>query len=518
MPEYPAGGGGGGGGSDSGAVATETARARAAEALISGGRYYLDAYSGTDDQKFAAALAALLAASPAGGTIVLGPRAHTFANQWATPYTGVAIPIRVEGAGVAYNGNWTAPAAATTATFTYSGSGAAMMDFQHIGTAELVGIQFKQANTGKPFCLFTNATPKIRHCAFSGGGNGGSCVTDVVLLGGTGITVGAGDSAPFQGYGGIIEENFFDGVRKHVVFGSFANGVQVLNNTGSATCGSTDAHGAPYEFAPGASAGIVTGNRIAGNTIELVHYKAAVKCVLNAEINTFGPNGLFDATAGFSEYHYFAPGAGNDCNLVIDGYSSETYPLVNDADGTNTYLTPQQSVASFFAQGIKVSGATSQFTGSAAPAMTDGSNAWQDSMSGAFRNFNYTPSGGALNTVMSLAVFGASFYAWLTNAATFWIANGAGPVSVLAATGDAVNLGDSSSPAAVSVQKGSLIASNGGAGLAAAATDGFVYLPVVAGPPTGIPTAHAGGVAACYDSVNHKVCVYDGGWKGTVVA
>lgn len=438
------------------AVAAETTRAEAAEGLGSSGRYYLDAYTGTDDQKFTSALTALLAASPAGGTIVLGPRAHTFASQWATTYTaGVAVPIRIQGAGVAFNGQWGTPSAATTATFTYAGSGAAMTDFQHAGTIEITGIQFKQANTGKPFLLTTNATPMIRDCVFSGGGSGTSCVTDAIVLGGTGTTVGAGDSAPFQGYGGVIERCFFDGIRKHVVWQSFANGIQVLNNTGSTTCGSSDAHGAPYELAPGTGSGAITGNRIEGNTIECVHYKAGVKCVQNAEINVFGPNGFYDATAGFSEYHYFAPGVGNAFNLVIEGYSNETYPLVTDAGNATTYITAQQSVPSSFAQGIKATGATSQFTGGIAPAIVDGSgNQWQEAISGANRLSTYTPSGGGQVTVQTLAYFSAAWWAWYASVTKLWLYNLSGEVDVVAAAGSPVRLGDATSQAGLTVQNG----------------------------------------------------------------
>src|SRR5579859_4999183 len=120
-----------------------------APALSQAATFYLDQYSGTDDQKMASALAAWSAAG--SGKIVLSPRAHTFANQWATTYSaGVAQGLIIEGAGVAYNGMWGTPSAATTVTFTYSGAGAACMDFQHLGSIELRGIQFISANAGVP--------------------------------------------------------------------------------------------------------------------------------------------------------------------------------------------------------------------------------------------------------------------------------------------------------------------------------------------------------------------------------
>lgn len=60
---------------------------------------------------------------------------------------------------------------------------------------------------------------------------------------------------------------------------------------------------------------------------------------------------------------------------------------------------------------------------------------------------------------------------------------------------------------------GSLVVGTGA--VSTAATDGFLYLPTCAGTPTGAPTAFAGTAAVVYDSVNDKICVYNGGWKKT---
>lgn len=55
------------------------------------------------------------------------------------------------------------------------------------------------------------------------------------------------------------------------------------------------------------------------------------------------------------------------------------------------------------------------------------------------------------------------------------------------------------------------------AALATNATDGFVYVPTCAGTPSGAPTAFTGKVAMVYDTTNHKLYIYDGGWKTTTV-
>jgi len=49
--------------------------------------------------------------------------------------------------------------------------------------------------------------------------------------------------------------------------------------------------------------------------------------------------------------------------------------------------------------------------------------------------------------------------------------------------------------------------------LATTATDGFFYIPAVAGVPTGVPTAYTGMVPMQYDTTNSKLCLYNGGWK-----
>ena len=53
---------------------------------------------------------------------------------------------------------------------------------------------------------------------------------------------------------------------------------------------------------------------------------------------------------------------------------------------------------------------------------------------------------------------------------------------------------------------------------AATATEGFPYMPAVAGAPTGVPTAQTGYSPFVFDTTNNKLWVYNGGWKGTVLA
>lgn len=57
------------------------------------------------------------------------------------------------------------------------------------------------------------------------------------------------------------------------------------------------------------------------------------------------------------------------------------------------------------------------------------------------------------------------------------------------------------------------------AAIATSATDGFLYIPTCAGPPTGAPTAYTGRAPMVLDSTNSKLYVRVGGaWKGVTVA
>ena len=56
----------------------------------------------------------------------------------------------------------------------------------------------------------------------------------------------------------------------------------------------------------------------------------------------------------------------------------------------------------------------------------------------------------------------------------------------------------------------------GTTGIPTDATNGFIYVRVSPGTPTGTPTANNGTVAMCYDSTNNIMYVYNGGWKSSI--
>jgi hypothetical protein len=231
---------------------------------------------------------------------------------------------------------------------------------QHIGTIEIAGVQFISANAGVPLFQTTNATPNLHDNVWSGGGSGATCVTDAIVLGGTTGTVGGGDTAAYQGYQGAIYRNFFDGIRRVVLFQADANGVEVFGNTVSKTCGNAANLGGCIEI--NNTVNNCAGNHIWGNCVEMLYYPCFIRCTAGAQLNTFGPNGLFDAAAVTIAYHVFLAST-TAYNTIRDGMRTDSIPLMLDLSGgvLNEATTFHQSTYSLYTQPINY------YSGSYAP-------------------------------------------------------------------------------------------------------------------------------------------------------
>lgn len=314
--------------------------------------WYLDNFIGTDDQKMALALGAW-AASSSGGTIVLPPRTCTFSNQWTTTYNASTVQyLGIRAAGFGANGSWNATTGATIVEHDYGGAGVAKADFQHVGTIEMCGFLMQDSSGGSvPFVFTSNAQPQIHDMGFRGSKTGTSCNQDAIILGGTGSSKGAGDTAPFQGYGGTVQRVFIDGIRRLTLAQTFCNGVVISDNTVSLTCGSNQSNDAPFVFNPGTST--VSGNVVERNTVEVGHY-AYLAVASNAVNNTFGPNGAYDQGAGTQGVYYFTNTS--TFNMVVAGYNVDTIPLITEdstSTNSNTVLTAHQSQRSTFGQYVR---------------------------------------------------------------------------------------------------------------------------------------------------------------------
>lgn len=203
--------------------------------------FYLDAYQGSDDAKWAAALAAVQAAG--SGTIRLGPRAHTFTGQWATAGGGSPYYLRVKGAGAGASTGDLNGTGATTCDMQYASTGPAKMDFRHSGAISLEDIAFTDT-TGDavPFFQSTNPSPKLRHLSFAGSKTLTACNQDAIYLGGNNLAdvlTGNAD-APFQGYQGVVEDVTFSGIRTGVACRGFANSISMRDLSFNNSCGSAN--------------------------------------------------------------------------------------------------------------------------------------------------------------------------------------------------------------------------------------------------------------------------------------
>jgi hypothetical protein len=203
------------------------------------GTVFLDQYAGTDDQKMALALAAVIAAG--SGTIQLSPRSHTFANQWSTSYSGSArYAIRITGTGGPPHGaSEGTPSGATVCNLAYAGAGAARTDFQHAGSIEIDHILFKDSGgSAVPFFQTTNAQPYLHDNYYVGSATGQSCFQDALYMGGLSTAAGAGDTAPFQAYEGVVERCSFYGIRTCGWARTYANNVVFRDCLVDFSCGS----------------------------------------------------------------------------------------------------------------------------------------------------------------------------------------------------------------------------------------------------------------------------------------
>ena len=329
------------------AVAAVTANQPTADAASRAavGQIHLDSFTGTDDQRMAAAITAAVAGTTT--VILLAPRAHTFAIPWLTSYvsSSATMNLKIKGTGTAFNGAWGAPGAATTCTFTCTGV-EACMNFQHNGSIELSDLRVLSANAGVPLFQTTNATPNIHDCVFSGGASGAACITDAVVLGGNTATIGAGDTAKYNAYQGTVYRNFFDGVRTCVLFNQAANSVNVHENTVSTSCGSAQQFGAAFSLI-GTSSKSINDVQIWGNCVEVSNYPYGIYGIYAQECH-FGPNGFYDPTSKHRAAIYLD--TLSNYNTIESGFHSDSYQFVVDTPGNSTVRNGHQTMWSYTRQ------------------------------------------------------------------------------------------------------------------------------------------------------------------------
>ena len=373
------------------------------------------AHGGTPSDESAGFLAVLAAAYTAkGGIIQFGERAYRFDSQLSIPNDGAPTPsqpsLRITGAGASHNGQGGAPNGGTIIDLRYNGT-VAKIDTRGLGLLEIDHITFKDGSASVlPFVQTTNTTLLIHDSEFYGS-TAQPTTQDAIVLGGTSTVIGGGSNAPFQGYGTVIRENYFNRIQRGVYGRTFANNIIIQNNNWWTQCGATSS-AAAVEFT---GVGTNAGNVIVGNLIEMDGYVYGMKFNDGFVINNVGPNGFFDGAGGVTAYYRFETGA--TFNLVVDGFRNDAAGVlvseVGTAIGTNTVLTAHQLQRSKLAQpwdflnevkSIRQSSPTWIIQDNAG---NQASQVYIDTTFDLWR-FQFTPLGGSLRNGMALVDVGAT--------------------------------------------------------------------------------------------------------------
>jgi hypothetical protein len=267
------------------------------------------------------------------------------------------------GRGATFNGSSTAITPAyggTILDLRYSGGGSnlAKIDTRGLGALEITGITFTDNGvSSNPFIHTTNTTLLVHHCAFIGNPTKATttCDQDAFILGGTngGPTVDGAYQSPFQGYGTVIQDNYFARIQRGVLLQTYANSVVIQNNTFWANCGSNLAGGAAIEFAP-TNAQYCVGNTVWGNLIECTGYVYAIKG--DHTVGNVFMNHIFDYGPNMLGAYYF--GDTGNYNMVMAGQHTDTKPFVVETAAslnTNTAINFHQGQWTTYTQPTKFS-------------------------------------------------------------------------------------------------------------------------------------------------------------------
>ncbi len=228
-------------------------------------------------------------------------------------------------------------------------------------------------------------------------------------------------------------------------------------------------------------------------------------------------------------------------NNTSDALTALGYQAGYSTNTTNAYLTALGYQAAYFCTGVEctyvgfqagqysMTGARNTCVGFRAGFSTGATHTAGD-LTAVGHNAGYAITTGNYNTLIgsqagvALTTGGANVFigyqagsAETTNSNKLYIAN--------SNTATPLIYGDFSTPALTingSLTTTGIITQNSVAGVVCAnaalsttATDGFLYIPTCAGPPTGVPTSKTGTVPMVYDTTNNNLYIYNGSWKKT---
>lgn len=401
---------------------------------------------GLDDST--AVIAAITAASLTGGTVYFPAGTYRIDSRLAIPNDGDTVPkqrpIKLQGAGALYSGRGatSAPYGGTILDLRYAGS-PAKIDTRGLGLLEITGLTLEDTTDGTtPFIQTTNTTLLVNHSGFYGKTGGLLAVQDAIVLGGTSADDDGSATSYFQGYGTVIDSNYFGQIRRGVYGRSAVNGVVVTNNFWWANCGGSaafESDGFAYNNA---------GWYVAGNVIEELYYTYAF-FLTKTNNSTFVGNNLYDTAAATTAHYRFD--LVSSYNTVIAGYHTDTITAFSEdasVANTNTYLNAHQSQLSKWIGPWTFKSPSVKFdtgAGSGPLTLDTTGNYWYNQLNqsdGSRWYFKWTPNGGSTEDIAYVQRASSTDTRIVFLGSANSRVSGSSQLEVFSAAGQALYLGD----------------------------------------------------------------------------
>ena len=310
------------------------------------------AVGGFWDEAFSAAMTA---AYLCGGIHLMLTNEQTYALSGTFPTipnngdtAPQAVPIILQGAGCHWSGRGK-PVLGSTVLDIRGVSAYGKITLTSLGLFGLRDLTLTDSTaSGGALIYTTNATLDIQGCAFVGITAGTLATQDAIILGGPNqVEGGSGVTDGFQGYGTIIQRNFFHKIRRVVYGRAFCNAVSIRGNTVWTTCGASD--NTPcieIDGAPAGGAQVAAGCSIVDNLLEVPNYAYGI--ALDHAQRNYLRNTFYDSTAKTVAAYKLGAGAVynridetyTSCELLADSSSGNTNVVSRISQGTYSYHGP----------------------------------------------------------------------------------------------------------------------------------------------------------------------------------
>lgn len=208
------------------------------------------------------------------------------------------------------------------------------------------------------FFFTSNTTCHIHDVTFLGNTVASASVAsnnDAIWLGNNNGSANGTFAAPFQGYGTVIENCYFQCIRRAVFGQAYCNGVRIVGNTVWSSSG--DPNGAAIVLGTTSFNSGADSNYVAGNVAEVVYYKWFLQ-IVNGSLNKIIGNDNYDPTGGTFSASVRCEAFAYP-NFILGGFSAG-YPYLSDVPVTasipseNTCLGPDHIQPNIFHSPIAV--------------------------------------------------------------------------------------------------------------------------------------------------------------------